>query len=159
MLFLLRNGNLKLGGYFSSKLTIYQQKWLPCEVEALAISSAVNHWGPYILESQLPCQLLSDSKPCIQAFGKLQRGCFSSSARITTFLSSLSRYNVTLQHIAGSANLPADFLSRSPMQCDFANCQICNFIERSDRTIIREITVTDVMKGSLSMPFTNRPTC
>jgi len=46
-----------LGGYFSA----HQQKWLPCEVEALAIASAVNHWSPYILQSSSPIQILTDS--------------------------------------------------------------------------------------------------
>jgi hypothetical protein len=156
VLFIRRDGKLKIGGYFSAKLTVWQQKWLPCEVEALAISLAVSHWGPHILESQHPCQILSDSKPCVQAYGKLQRGCFSTSARISAFLSSLSRYNITLQHIAGSKNLPADYLSRSPMECVYRDCQICMFIKDSDRTIIREVSVSDVLDGTVSIPFSNR---
>ena len=41
--------------------------------------------------------MLSDSKPCIQAYEKLTQGEFSSSARVSTFLSTLSRYHINLQ--------------------------------------------------------------
>jgi hypothetical protein len=156
VLYVMRNDNMKLGGYFSAKLKTHQQKWLPCEIEALAISSAVAHWGPHILASEHLCQILSDSKPCIQAFEKLQRGEFSYSARITTFLSTLSRYQVSLHHIAGSKNLPADYLSRHPMECKHHDCQVCKFIDQSETAVVREISVSDVIDGSLSMPFTNR---
>ena len=65
------------------------------------ISSAMSHWAHYIIESHHPGQLLTDSRPCVQAYTKLVRGEFSCSARVSTFLSTLSRYNVTLQYIPG----------------------------------------------------------
>ncbi|MES9905325.1 MAG: RNase H-like domain-containing protein [Sedimenticola sp.] len=66
VLYVLRDGKMLLGGYVSAKLKTHQNKWLPCEVEALAISSALNHWASYILESSEETQVLTDSKPCIQ---------------------------------------------------------------------------------------------
>jgi len=155
VLYVMRDGNMRLGGYHSAKLSAHQVKWLPCEVEALAISSAINHWSPYLIESSHPVQVLTDSKPCIQAYSKLARGEFSSSARVSTFLSTLSRYDVELQHIPGSANLPADYLSRNPMQCSSGKCQICTFIKESEQATIRSIAVKDVLDGKLPMPFTN----
>ena len=101
VLYIMCNGTMRLGGYYSAKLKPHQLKWLPCEIEALAISSAINHWGPYLIESNQQTQVLSDSKPCIQAYEKLTRGEFSSSARVSTFLSTLSRYHINLQHISG----------------------------------------------------------
>ena len=118
-----------LGGFFSAKLKPHQIQWLPCEVEALAISTAVNHWGPYILESEHTAQILTDSRPCVQAYAKLSRGEFSTSARVSTFLSTLSRYNISLQYIPGSSNLPADYQSRNPAECSDKRCQVCKFIE------------------------------
>ena len=154
VLYILRKGNVRLGGYFSAKLKPHQQKWLPCEIEALAISSAINHWAPYILESKHQSQILSDSKPCVQSFQKLQRGQFSSSARVSTFLGTLSRYNIKLQHIAGTDNLPADYLSRSPMECKDSNCQVCKFIAEADNPKVCSITVSDVLQGKVPMPYT-----
>ena len=104
----MRDGKQFIGGYFSAKLKATQQRWLPCEIEALGISLAINHWGTHILESHHETQILTDSKPCIQAFQKLTRGQFSSSARVSTFLSTLSRYNVQLTHLSGIDNLQAD---------------------------------------------------
>lgn len=158
VLHIIRDNKTYLGGYFSAKLKPHQGKWLPCEVEALAIGSAVNHWGPYILESKHQTQVLSDSKPCIQAFGKLSRGEFSTSARITTFLSTLSRYNVKLQHIAGCKNITADYLSRNPMECSNHDCQVCMFIAENEEATIRSVTVTDILEGKTSMPFMNSTT-
>ena len=107
-----------LRGYFSAKLKSHQQRWLPYEVKAFSISAAVNHWGPFIIKSHHPTQILIDSKPSLQAFEKLQRGECSNSAQVTSFLATLSKYNIQLQHIAGTANLPADCLSLSPIECE-----------------------------------------
>ena len=48
-------------------------------------------------------------------------GEFSSSSRVTTFLSTVSRYRVHIRHIDGVANLPSYFGSRNPCECQ--NCQ------------------------------------
>ena len=149
----MRNEKLILGGYFSAKLKDHQQKWLPCELEALAITSATNHWGPLILQSRHQSQILTDSRPCVQAFDRLSRGEFSNSARVSTFLATLSRYNVKLQHISGAANLPADFLSRAPPQCDEQSCQICKFISECQSAPVCSVTVQDILEGRQSMPL------
>ncbi len=67
--------------FFNAQLTKYQAAWLPCEIEALAITAAVKHFSV----CHLPAQVLTDSRPCVQAFCKLLRGEFSNSARVTTF--------------------------------------------------------------------------
>ena len=48
VLYLIRNGVMKLGGYFSAKLKSHQSRWLPCEIEALSVSTSVRHFAPYI---------------------------------------------------------------------------------------------------------------
>ena len=65
----------------------------------------------HILESTNTVQILSDSRPCVQAYDRLCQGQFSLSASVSTFLSTLSCYKVSLQHISGVANLPADYHS------------------------------------------------
>ena len=36
VLYIMRNGRMLLGGYFSAKLKKHQQQWLPCEVGSLS---------------------------------------------------------------------------------------------------------------------------
>ena len=113
-LFTVRGGKKLLSGFFSMKVKSHQEKWYPCEFEALAISAAIEHFGPYIRESSSQVRILTDSKPCVQAFNKLCKGEFSASARVSTFLSQLSSYNVSLHHIKGELNAASDYSSRHP---------------------------------------------
>ena len=145
-----------LAGFFNAKLHKHQVSWLPCEVEALAIAAAIKHFSPYIIQSNNTTQVLTDSRPCIQAYGKLNRGEFSNSARVTTFLSLVNRYQVHLSHIAGIANLPSDYTSRNPSTCPDQTCQVCKFIAQTEESPVRSISVSDVLEGSTKMPFTSR---
>ena len=130
------------GGFYSFKLKQHQQSWFPCELEALAISAAVKHFSPYIRESLYPTQMLSDNKPCVQAYNNLCKGHFSASPRVSTFLSTLSSYHVILFHLSGKDNLSSDYSSRNPQECtDTASSVVCS------------ITVSDVISGSVRMPF------
>jgi hypothetical protein len=157
ILYILRGDNMLLGGYFSARLKPHQRRWLPCEIEALAISAAVNHWAPYLVESSNVVQVLTDSKPCVQAYGKLCKGEFSTSARVSTFLSTLSKHRVSLQHIPGSANLPADYQSRNPMECDTKGCQVCKFIQDSAQATVYKLSIADVLEGKAPIPFLSHP--
>ena len=155
-LYVNRNGNLLLSGFFNAKMKQHQITWLPCEVEALCIGAAVKHFSPFVIQSKNNLQVLTDSKPCIQAYQKLLRGQFSNSSRVTSFLSTVSRYNVQIQHIAGIANLPSDYSSRNPLICADGSCQICKFIHELEECPVRSITVSDVLNGNASMPFVTR---
>ena len=155
-LFLVRDNKLLLGGFFNAQLKRNQCLWLPCEVEALCIGASVNHFSPYLIQSKHKAQLFTDSKPCVQAHNKMCRGEFSVSARVTTFLSAVCRYQVTVKHISG-INIPfTDFSSRNPVQCEDKSCQICRFIEETSECVVRNVSVNDVSKGIAVMPFTNR---
>ena len=155
-LYVLRDQKLHLAGYFSAKFKKHQASWLPCEIEALSIAAAVKHFAPYIIQSKSKTYVLTDSKPCVQAFDKLCRGQFSSSPRVTSFLSSVSRYQITLLHLAGSANLPSDFASRNAPACDDPRCQVCSFVFEAEDLAVRPISVHDVLSGKTSLPFTSR---
>ena len=157
VLYVLRKCSMMLGGYFSVKLKPHQLKWLLCEVEALAISASVNHGSKYIIESRNTVQILTDSRPCVQAYKRLCRGLFYSSARVGTFLSTLSRYKVSLQHIPGAANLPADYHSRNLMECVNKECQICTFFKDSANATVFRMTVDDVLERKVPMPFITKP--
>ena len=156
VLFLKRGGSMKLGGFFSARLKVHQQLWYPCEIEALSIAASVNHHSPYIIQSHHRTQILTDNRPCVQAWSKMKRGEFSSSARVGTFMSLLSQYNVDVQHIKGEFNLPSDFQSRNPPSCEESCCQICRFVQGSGDVVVRKLSVEAVLAGRQPVPFTTR---
>ena len=133
--------------------------WLPCEIEALSIAAAVKHFSPYIVQSSHTASILTDSKPCEQAHEKLCRGEFSVSPRVSTFLSVVSRYQATVQHLAGSANVPSDFASRNAPTCLEQQCQVCTFVRQMEESVVLQcVTTNDVTSGRTRLPFTSRST-
>ena len=124
-MYITRHDKLCVAGFFSTKLRGSQLTWLPCEVEALSIAVATKHFSPYIVQSRHKVCVLTDSKPCVQAYEKLCRGEFSASPRVSTFLSIVSRYQATVRHVSGAAILPSDFASRNAAPCEDESCQIC----------------------------------
>ncbi len=152
-----RQGKLKLAGFFSAKLQKRQTLWLPCEVEALAIAIAVKHFSPFLVQSNHKACILTDSKPCVQAYEKLCRGEFSVSPRVSTFLSAVSRYQGSVQHLAGAANLPSDHASRNAPECNETACQVCGFIKRTEMSVVvRGIDINEIVDGKVRLPFLSR---
>ncbi len=147
---------IMVAGFYSAKPKKHQVTWLPCEIEALSIAGAIQHFSPYIVQSKKKTCILTDSKPCVQSFEKLCRGEFSSSPRVTSFLSIASRYQVTLQHLSGSANIPSDFASRNAPDCTEPSCQICTFIALMESSVVRTVTSEDIISGKSSLPYTSR---
>ena len=158
-LYVTRNGQPRLAGFFSAKLRERQVKWLPCEIEALSIALAIKHFSPYIIQSQHKACILTDSKPCVQAFDKLCRGEFSASPRVSTFLSTASRYQASVRHLAGAANVPSDFASRNALPCENPpKCQVCVFVNQVEDSVVLRTHVSDIVEGKMKLPFTNRKT-
>ena len=149
------NNKLQLAGFFSAKLRGRQVTWLPCEIEALSIAAA-KHFSPYIIQSKTPACILTDSKPCVQSFEKLCCGEFSSSPRVATFLSTVSRYQASVRHVAGAAMLPSDFASRNAPKCDNPTCQVCSFIQRTEDSVVLRASVQSILSGTAKLPFTTR---
>ena len=156
-LYAYRHDTLRLAGFFSAKLQKRQVLWLPCEVEALAIAIAIKHFSPYIVQSKhKPC-ILTDSKPCVQAYEKLCRGEFSVSPRVSTFLSAVSRYQGSVQHIAGATNLPSDHASRNAPECNDPSCQVCSFVQWTESSVVTHgIDMKEILDGKTSLPFLSR---
>ena len=152
-LFVLRNGKRLPAEFFSFKLKGHHIGWLPCEKEALAITAAVNNFAPFIKESQFTTQVQTDSKPCVQALEKLKRGLFSTSARVSTFLSTLSALNVSLCHIPGKLNVISDFGSRNPVTCSEPRCQVCRFVQETADSTVFNVSVSDVLERRVKMPY------
>ena len=129
-LYVTRQDRLLLADFYSSKLRKHQVTWLPCKVEALSIAAAVKHFSPFIIQSKHRSCVITDSQPCVQAVNKLCRGDFFASPRVPYYLTTVSRYQVSLQHLAGNANLTSNFASRNAPECHEPHCQICSFINR-----------------------------
>lgn len=155
-LYVSRDKKLLLAGFFSAKLRKHQVTWLPCEIEALCIAAAIKHFSPYIIQSEHTTCLLTDSKPCVQAVEKLCRGEFSASPRVTSFLSTVSRYQITVRHLNGSANIPSDFASRNAPECTEPRCQVCSFIIQTEDSVVRSVQVQDIIDNMTRLPFTTR---
>ena len=155
-LYVTRNDKLRLAGFFSAKLRGSQVTWLPCEVEALAIAVATKHFSPYLIQSLHKACILTDSKPCVQAYEKLCRGEFSASPRVSTFLSTVSRYQASVRHVSGSAILPSDFASRNAASCEDEACQVCTFTRLSRDSVIRRSLIQDILSGNGHLPLTSR---
>ena len=155
-LYVIRNGQDYLAGNYSAKLKKHQISWLPCEIEALSISAAVNHFAPDLVNSEHQTLVLTDNLPSVQAYQKLKKGQFSTSARVSTFLSTVSRYNIVIAHLKGSENVYSDYASRNPVECDNKKCQICSFIEEVSESVIRSCSVKDILESKNSVPFSSR---
>ena len=129
--------------------TFYQRRYgLKCSFKILVsqmyIMIVLLIFTPYIIQSPHTTEVLTDSRPCVQAYEKLKRGEFSASSRVTTFLSTVSRYSVHIRHIAGVENLPSDFASRNPKECLDSRT-----LELED-SVVRSLSVTlAVLPGRL----------
>ena len=156
-LYVTRNDRLHLAGFYSAKLRKHQVTWLPCEVEALTIAAAVKYFSPFIIHSKHCACVVIDSQLCFQAVNKLCRGEFSASPRVTSFLTTVSRYQVSLQHLAGSTNLASDFASRNAPECNAPHCQTCSFIHETENSVVRSVSVQDILDNVKRLPFTSRP--
>ena len=129
---------------------------VPCEIEGISIAAAIKFFDGYIIQSKKRTQVLTDSKPCVEAYEKLFRGQFSTNARLSTFLSAASRHHIVVQHLSGAANLPSDFASRNPYVCTDQKCQICCFVNSLDECVVRNLAVQDVIDGRCNLPFISR---
>ena len=60
------------------------------------------------------------------------------SPRVSTFLSAASRYQATVRHLAGSANIPSSFVSRNAPVCVEQQCQVCTFIREIEESVVMQ---------------------
>ena len=70
-----RGSKCHLTGHCIAKLHKHQLGWIPCELEVLAITAAVSHFNPNIIQSKLQSFVLTDSKPSVDGF-VMQRRLF-----------------------------------------------------------------------------------
>ena len=121
----------------------------------MSIAASIKHFGPYIIQSSSSACVLTDSKPCVQAYEKLCRGQFSSSPRVLSFLSTASRYHVSVRHVSGSAIVPSDSPSRNAPACKDSACQVCLFIQQIEDSVVRHVSMQEILNGTIKIPFTS----
>ena len=152
-LYITHNDKLHLAGFFSAKLRSSLLKCLPCKVDALAIAVATKHFSPYLIQSHHKACILTDSKPCVQAYEKLCRGEFSATPRVSTFLSTVSRYQASVRHVSGSTILPSDFAGQNTAPCEDEAWQVCALIRLTQDSVIRCTSIQDILSGNRHLPF------
>ena len=155
--------NVKLnGGYFSVRLEDCQTRWTPCEKECLGIKLSIQHFKPFVQNSNHRTIIHTDNLICVQAWNRLKLGHISTSSKVASFLSSLSENNVEIVHFPGSQTKVADFSSRNPLPCNEKRCQICSFafeqIIIGDNSKVMKVTVDDLESGSYRIPLSEKPT-
>ena len=100
--------------------------------------------------------------PTVQALKESKGGAFSSSARISAFLSGISALNIEIIYTPGWLMNSSDYNSRHPNVCNEKRCQICRFANEMESmgdsvaTMIGKITVEDIEQGRVSMPYIKR---
>ena len=83
-------------------------------------------------------------------------GEFCASPRVSTFLSTVSRYHASVRHVSGSAILPSDFASRNALPCEYLACQVCNVVNRIEESVVLRTSTQDILAGASRLPFTSR---
>jgi len=122
----------------------------------LAIAVATKHFSPYLIQSHHKACILTDSKPCVQAYEKLCRGEFSASLRVSTFLSTVSRYPPSVRHVSCPVILPSDFASCNAAPCEYEACQVYIFTRQTQDSVTKRTSIQDILNGNGHLPFTSR---
>ena len=151
-----------LGGHYSCRVSKHQRQWYPCEGEALATKLVIKNFSGYLRESQNKVIHHTDNMPTVQAWKRSKTGAFSTSARISTFLSGISALDIELIYTPGKEMKSSDYNSRHPTTCNEKRCQICKFAAEMEQMgdnvvpMVAKISVEDIEQGRIGMPFTQR---
>ena len=148
------NGLVRTVRHYSVKLKPHHIKWSPCEIESVAFGTAIQAFYDIIKESKKPVIICPDSKPVCDATKLLQKGKFSLSPRIQTFLNNMGKISCEVQHISGKSgqNHVADYQSRNTFPCTAEICQLCDYINQQGDTIID----SKIASAQIDIPYANR---
>ena len=140
-----------------------KKPWIPCEGESAAIRLVLEHFQHFIRESKNTTIHHTDSQPCVLEWKKGQRGAFSSSSRVSSFLVGLSALPLEIRYKPGNLMHTSDYASRHPSPCQTRRCQICSFVGDwesigDNAATIRSISIEDVKSGKTIMPLIQRKT-
>ena len=124
--------------FHSVKLSPHHSKWMACELEALAFSTAIQAEYNIIKEAKKPVILSPDSKPVADAIKLIKKGQYSSSPRIQSFINNVNRIPISVQLASGKTqqNISSDYQSRHPSNCEAQHCAICSFTEDLSNSVL-----------------------
>ena len=141
---------------FSACLNPSQKRWQVCESESLGAKLVLEHFQPLFRNSEHEIIHYCDNLPTIMAYERAKQGKFSTSSRIATFLLSINSMNVKIVHKSGASLKLTDYISRHPVKCEAVRCQICQYVSDEvaiGEAVVNQLTVSDVLDGSLPMPY------
>jgi cleavage and polyadenylation specificity factor subunit 1 len=107
--------------FFSRQLTSAEKRYSTFDRELLAVYLAIRHFRFHLEGRHFP--IFTDHQPLVDALYKHTEPW---SARQQRHLAFISEYSTDLHHIAGKANVPADCLSRAPLQTSSISCDAVN---------------------------------
>lgn len=102
----LQNGERKVVAYFSKRVPQHKRQWSQSKLEFEAMVEAIEHWAIYLKGTQF---LVKTDCLSLVALEKLFA---KTNATMIRRLNKLADYRFSLQHLAGTENGVADFLSR-----------------------------------------------
>ena len=122
-----------LGGHYSAQIGSGRSSWLPCDGESFAVKKVLEHFRHFLIENENESTHLTDSMPVVMAWKRLTTGRFSTSPKISAFLSALASLPVRIEHRPGSHLLLSDHSSRHPPPPCEGKCDICKFVNEDAR--------------------------
>lgn len=153
----------KLVGYYSAQLDEAKVRWNPCEGESLGCRLVLEHFSSYIRQSIHTTIHHCDNRPTTQAWQRFRKGAYSTSSRISAFLTGLSTLPVEIEYTPGKDLHTSDYFSRHPVKCDESRCQICVFNKEwtdigDNCAAVRSITVEEILSGQATIPYHQKKT-
>ena len=117
--------------FFSAKIKPYMSKWLPCEIEGVASSLAINATSHWILASTKPTYVTPDCKAVVEAVERMRKGKISRNPRLQTILISINRRPVTFIHSSAKTgqHIIPDHASRLDITCGSKDCAVERFLD------------------------------
>ena len=133
--------------HFSKQLSSDKKLWLPCELEALAVGAGLASFLPYFRESGCRPIIYTDSTPVVMAYNRIQKGLFSASPRVSTFLHEVINQGAIIKYLSGKNNIPADHASRNAAPCQNQNtCQVCSWVNDKELQVVRQLNAKETDK-------------
>lgn len=148
-------------GFYSRAFRDSEKGYSVIEKEFLAIIASVQHFRCYLVGAKVKTKIITDHQPLVYIFNLKE-----SSTRLMKWCLKLEQYNFEIIYRPGSANLPADMLSRiEPPKSSLLHFKVVNAITRSksrnlaDNSDLRtsdglsDQTVTPIGDVSLDSPI------
>ena len=144
--------------FHSVKLQQPYDRWLPCELEALAFATAITSEYHIIKENKQPVIISPDSKAVADAVKLIKKGNFSTNPRIQSLITNVNRVPIIVQMASGKSDLNncADFQSRHPSTCTAEQCAVCSFVNEKSTSILDPFALNAINPASGNVPFQNK---